>query len=125
MVTKRKQLVTDQNLVTVEIKLQAECFQWAWNTFPETRTLLFAVPNGGKRSKIEAMQLKASGVVPGIPDLLLIWDGIVTGFELKTTKGKTRDNQLDLHEIWRKNGIVVHIIRDFEDFKHKFVKIIR
>lgn len=32
----------------------------------------FAVPNGGKRSKIEAAIMKSLGVKPGVPDLLII-----------------------------------------------------
>lgn len=33
--------------------------------------LVAAVPNGGKRSKTEAARLKAEGVLPGYPDLLI------------------------------------------------------
>lgn len=33
--------------------------------------LLFAVPNGGGRSKAEGGRLKAEGVKPGVPDLML------------------------------------------------------
>jgi len=32
---------------------------------------LFAIPNGGRRGKLEASILKAEGVKPGIPDLFL------------------------------------------------------
>ena len=33
--------------------------------------LFCAVPNGGKRARKEAILLKASGVVPGVPDILI------------------------------------------------------
>lgn len=33
--------------------------------------MLFAIPNGGLRSKTEAKRLKAQGVKPGVPDLML------------------------------------------------------
>ena len=33
--------------------------------------LLLHIPNGGKRSKVEAARFKAMGVKPGVPDLLL------------------------------------------------------
>lgn len=52
-----------------EDRIQAECVEWFWNTFPEYRRLLFHIPNGGKRTKIEAGRFKAMGVLPGIPDL--------------------------------------------------------
>ena len=33
--------------------------------------LLYAIPNGGSRNKIEAAKLKRTGVNPGVPDLFL------------------------------------------------------
>ena len=33
--------------------------------------LVFAVPNGGKRGKAEAVRMKAEGVLPGVPDLVI------------------------------------------------------
>lgn len=122
MVTSKKKSVT--TVTQAEIRLQAECFQWAWNSYPKLRTLLFAVPNGGFRNKVEASQLKASGVVAGVPDMLFIFDGIVHAFELKTAVGKKSPAQIILHEIWQKNGIPVHIIRSFEEFKIIFTQII-
>lgn len=47
--------------------------------------LIFAIPNGGKRGKIEAARLKKEGVTPGIPDLFIpewrLW------IEMKRVKG--------------------------------------
>ena len=71
-----------------EAHLQSHCYQWAHNTFPDTRGLLFAVPNGGTRNKIEASQLKATGVVPGVADMLLFWKGNTYAFEFKFGAGK-------------------------------------
>lgn len=51
--------------------------------FPELR--IFAIPNGGKRSIKTAVDLKAEGVVKGVPDLFipakLLW------IEMKRAKG--------------------------------------
>lgn len=107
-----------------ELQLQAQCFQWAWNNYPETRRLLFAVPNGGTRDVREAQQLKASGVVPGIPDLLFFWRSRLHAFELKTERGVLSDNQAIVHVQWGFNGCTPHIIRDFETFKLCFLSII-
>ena len=38
--------------------------------FPELK-LLFHIPNGGSRNRIEAANLKRQGVKPGVPDLCL------------------------------------------------------
>jgi hypothetical protein len=108
-----------------EIQLQAECFQWAWNALPETRRLIFHVPNGGSRNVIEGMQLKASGVVPGIPDLLFIWHGQLHAFELKTATGTVSDAQAEVHFTWNDHGVFVHIVRTLESFQEHVKKIIQ
>lgn len=41
--------------------------QWFRRQFPST--LIFAIPNGGVRSKVVAAKMKAEGVVAGVPDL--------------------------------------------------------
>ena len=52
---------------------QATLFSWAqmrtyW--YPEL-TLMFHIPNGGKRSKAEAGRFRAEGVKSGVPDICL------------------------------------------------------
>ena len=46
---------------------QAHLVSWFRKTYPGV--LIFAIPNGGKRGKREAMKLKVEGVTAGIPDL--------------------------------------------------------
>lgn len=99
-----------------EIQLQSRCFQWLWNTIPVTRGLFFHVPNGGSRNAIEGMQLKASGVIAGIPDCLFVPKGKVYGFEFKTHTGRTSPQQDKIHAIWVSQGIDVYIIRSCADF---------
>ena len=56
----------------------------------------FAIPNGGKRSKIEASIMKGLGVRPGVPDLcVLITNGPTLFFELKAQNGRTSPAQQD------------------------------
>lgn len=77
---------------------QVALFEWAaWNTprLPEL-ALLMHIPNGGKRSRGVAGQLKAAGVKAGVPDLLLPVPG--QGYhglwiELKTATGRTSPTQ--------------------------------
>lgn len=107
-----------------EIQIQTEMFQWAWNTYPQTRRLLFHVPNGGNRSAREGMQFKASGVIAGVPDLLFIWDGHTYGFEVKTQSGTVSKVQSDLHAIWKENGIKVKVVRSLEEFQPEFLAIL-
>lgn len=62
---------------------QAVLVQWFRRSYPEV--LIFAIPNGGKRSPSQAAKLKVEGVVPGIPDLFIpewmLW------VEMKKVKG--------------------------------------
>ena len=133
-----------------EDKLQSECFQWAWNTFPDTRRLLFHVPNERdtgipswikkllkehfplaldflirkSNPKIQGMRNKAIGVVSGVFDLVLLWREKAYVFELKVEKNGLSENQL----IWKlkveQQGIPTYIIKNFEDFKYHFTEIV-
>ena len=58
-----------------EGKIQAECFQWFHNTFPQYRGLLFHVPNENDRADSNPIQgaiRKSLGVWPGVADLLFL-----------------------------------------------------
>lgn len=48
------------------------CASQHFNEFPQLR-LMYASPNGGKRDKITAANLKAEGVKSGVPDICLPW----------------------------------------------------
>ncbi len=60
-------------LVPREAEEQSALFSWAqlmYNKYPELE-LMYHIPNGGKRSKVEAARLKAQGVKAGVPDICL------------------------------------------------------
>ena len=70
---------------------------WQENVYPELK-MLFHVPNGGSRNKIEASKLKQMGVRAGVPDLVLpVPKGIYSGLfiEMKYNKGRLQDSQKD------------------------------
>lgn len=62
---------------------QRELVRWFRQTWPDVR--IFAIPNGGARSKATAGRLKAEGVASGVPDLFVpawrLW------VEMKRAKG--------------------------------------
>lgn len=107
-----------------EYQLQAQCFQWAHNTYPQIRGCLFSVPNGGTRHAREAMTLRSTGLTPGIPDLLLVWPRLI-GFELKTDTGVLSPAQKRIHEVWKSRGIEVHVIRSFEAWQDFFAGLLQ
>lgn len=79
---------------------------------PQTRRLLFSVPNGGTRNMLEAMKFKATGLISGIPDMLLVWKGKVYGLEFKTITGSLSKDQIKVHQAWQSNGTPVYVFRD-------------
>lgn len=97
-----------------EDQIQAKFYKEAYNTYPQIRGLLFSVPNGGTRNIIEALKLQATGLTPGIPDMLLVAPQIAA-FEFKTEKGTLSPAQIKIHAIWAKNGIAVHVCRSCDE----------
>lgn len=81
-----------------EHAIQTALFVWANNnvqTYPELRWL-FAIPNGGLRSKVQGAKLKAEGVKSGVSDLCLPvarlgYHGLF--IEMKRPKKKPSDEQ--------------------------------
>lgn len=110
--------------VLIEFNLQRDCFQWTHKMFPEYRKQLFHVPNGGKRSAIEASRLKQTGTIAGIPDLVFVVQSKTFFFELKTTTGKASENQKQIHAILSRNGFRVFMIKSFEQFSQIFLFLV-
>ena len=69
--------------IPLEHEEQREVVRWFRQTWPGVR--IFAVPNGGARSKATAGRMKAEGVASGVPDLFVpawrLW------VEMKRVKG--------------------------------------
>ncbi|MEI7584643.1 hypothetical protein [Runella sp.] len=55
--------------------------------------MILSIPNGGKRDRMTAIVLKATGLYPGAADLLLIHRGWVGFVELKTDIGMQSPEQ--------------------------------
>ena len=55
-----------------ESDLQQACVSWFRWQYPRYAKLLFAVPNGGQRSAVEAKIMSGEGVMPGVADVLLL-----------------------------------------------------
>ncbi len=78
---------------------QVAFFDWSYTKhriYPFFKKLLFAIPNGGQRSKAQAGKLKAEGVKSGVSDVILLYPA--RGFhylclEFKAGKNKQSDDQ--------------------------------
>ena len=55
-----------------EHQIQCACIDWFRLAYPKLQSLLFAVPNGGRRDKVTGGKLKAEGALAGVADLILL-----------------------------------------------------
>jgi len=73
--------ITDR--IPTEHEEQRELVCWFRRKWPDVR--IFAIPNGGYRSRATAGRMKAEGVLSGVPDLFVPAWGL--WIEMKRTKG--------------------------------------
>lgn len=106
-----------------EGKIQAECFAWFWNTFPEYRKLLFHVPNENDRADSNPIQgaiRKSLGVVSGVSDLICLIPRGGHGallIEMKDEKGVQKLAQKEWQKKVEAQGYRYEICRSLEQFK--------
>lgn len=100
-----------------EADMQAEFFRQVKILFPKLpEKLLFAVPNGGSRHKIEASNMKRQGVKAGVADVILLVPkkGYASlCLEFKTPTGRQSDEQKEFQqqaEVCRNKYVVVRSI---------------
>lgn len=104
-----------------EHDLQVACVAWFRAQYPNDAAMLFAVPNGGKRRKVEATLLKAEGVIAGVADLILL--EARGGYGALCIETKTRrkgSGQSDRQKAWQleaaRHGNKYVVIRDLAEF---------
>lgn len=102
-----------------EDQLQAQCFQWHWNSFPHLRGTLFHVNQKAKDAR-EGNRMKAMGVVAGVSDLCNLKQGTVRWIEMKTEIGVQSDAQIGFQALVESLGMEYHIVRSFAQFKELF-----
>lgn len=103
-----------------EANLQSNCVTWFDLQYPKLSPLLFAVPNGGSRNKIEAVNLKRQGVKPGVADLILLFPRKGHGallIEMKYGKGRQGKSQKSWQRAAEAAGYRYVVCRTLEGFK--------
>ena len=106
-----------------EGRIQAECFQWFHNTFPQYRGLLFHCPNENDRadsSPIQGAIRKSLGVWPGVADLICLIPRRGHGallIEMKDEHGTQKPAQKVWQEAVEAQNYVYKICRSLEQFK--------
>lgn len=113
---------TKNNNVPLESEEQTWLFKWAQDIsalkWPELE-LMYHIPNGGSRNKIEAARLKSQGVKKGVPDVFLpVARGGYHGLyiEMKRKKGSvvSQDQKYYISAL-RAQGYRVDVCKGFQE----------
>jgi hypothetical protein len=99
---------------------QVGFINWFRAKYP--KVLIFAIPNGGKRSVGAGRKLKAEGVVAGIPDLFIpAWDIWV---EMKRSKsGRLSPDQKKIIEYLESEGYKVIVGKGATDASRQIMEL--
>lgn len=97
----------------LESALQKQVIKYIRLQYPHA--LSFAVPNGGKRGKGEAAIMKAEGVLAGVSDILVFWQGGRGAIELKVGKNAESDYQKAFAARWQALGGHYAVCRSLDD----------
>lgn len=108
-----------------EDSFQIECAKFAKKAlyFAGEPQVFHHSPNGGRRSKSEALRFKMMGVLSGVPDTFLpLRSGEFCGLyiELKKAGGSPSPEQKDFLTGVANEGYLAIIINDLETFKEVF-----
>lgn len=99
-----------------EARVQAACIAFVRAVAPDC--LVFAVPNGGLRSKSEASRMRWTGTLAGVPDMILLAPGARAIFiEVKADKGRLSPEQSEVIEWIERLGFSCWIVRSVDDMR--------
>ena len=99
----------------IEESIQVACVKWFRLQYPNL--VIFAVPNGGSRNLYEAKNMKESGTLAGVADLVIVGNGgRVLFVEMKAGKNKQDDSQVLFQNKVEKLGHKYIICRSREQF---------
>jgi len=100
-----------------ESKIQQQCVKWM--RYQHADKICFAIPNGGKRNKVEASIMSGEGVLSGVADMFLMhanneYHGLF--IEMKTPDGKQTDMQRVFEANAMLNGYKYAVCRSLDEF---------
>ena len=106
----------------LESELQRACVQWFRLQYPKHALLLFAVPNGGGRSRIESAIMQGEGVTSGVADLILLearggWGSLCIEMKTDSRNSKQSAKQRAWQGAAEEYGNRYEVVRTFEQFR--------
>lgn len=97
----------------LEDKIQSSIVTAVKYLYP--KSILAAVPNGGKRNLKEAVRFKQQGVYAGFADLIFIHKGNIMFFEVKAPNGKQSELQKEFETKITNQGFKYHIVKSVDE----------
>ena len=105
-----------------EARIQAAIVEYVRYVAPQV--VIFHVPNGGLRSRSEAARFKWVGTLAGVLDLVLVLpDGRVAFWEIKTSAGHLSDAQWAFINRLEDLGHVCAVVRDIDDARRELAEL--
>lgn len=107
--------------------LQAKCYLEFNNKFclkhHSPRLTILSIPNGGFRHKLEAIKLKATGLLKGASDLIILYPGgKIVFFEAKKIGGVHSPDQKEFQKRVNDLGFDYELFYTFDEFWTKSTK---
>ena len=102
-----------------ESNLQRAFVAWFRAQYPDHALMLFAVPNGGGRSKIESAIMKGEGVTAGVADLILLearggWGSLCIEWKTRQKDSRQSASQKKWQEAAERAGNRYVVVRSLE-----------
>ena len=108
-----------------ESRIQQEIVKWFRNNYclkhHQPRYLIFSVPNEGENIK-EQLKKKATGLMAGVSDLIVVLDGELLFVECKDDTGRQSEKQITFEKSVQLLGFKYILVRSLEDFQKKIKK---
>lgn len=106
--------------------IQSRCIQIAWNEYPETRGLYYAIPNENSRDNSNSVTgaiRKSMGVLAGVADTqLAMARGGYFGLyiEFKSEVGRQRKEQVEFQQRVEQQGYKYVVVRSVEEWRKEW-----
>jgi len=107
-----------------EDRLQADCYLWYCENFPDERDFLWMQYNTPKNA-VQGAKLKAMGMRAGVSDLAYLHPcGRMYFIELKTRSGVQSKKQKDWEQSVTARDARYFLVRNLEEFKKIFADLL-
>lgn len=119
MLQKGRRETARKKLTDEEHRIQVACVRWFRLQYPKLGSVLFAIPNGGRRDAVTGAKLKDEGATAGVSDLILLKSNRFYGalcIEMKKPGGSQSSAQKEWQKEVEAMGNKYVVCRSLEEF---------